>query len=95
MAQCNYDALILHIIVELAVEEKNPKVQPDLQVAKHFLSLSWYNDIIFVLKHLKAPQGLDRTMTIFLKQKASRFCILEGKLYWKELGRLLLNCVYE
>ena len=38
---------------------------------------------------------MDRTRARFLKQKASRFCILEGKLYWKEPGGVLLNCVDE
>ena len=30
---------------------------------------------------------------IFLKQKASRICILEGILYWNKKGGVLLNCV--
>ena len=38
---------------------------------------------------------MDRTRARFLKQKESRFCILEGKLYWKEPKRVLLNCVDE
>ena len=38
---------------------------------------------------------MDRTRARFLKQKASRFCVLEGKLYWKEPGGVLLNCVDE
>ena len=38
---------------------------------------------------------MDRTRAIFLKQKAARFCILDGKLYWKEPGGVLLNCVNE
>ena len=38
---------------------------------------------------------MDRTRSRFLKQKASRLCILDRKLYWKEPGGVLLNCVNE
>ena len=67
MAQSNYDTLILHIIVELTTKEKNPKEQPYPQVNKHFLSSPWYKDIIFVLQHLQALHGMDRTRARFLK----------------------------
>ena len=52
MEQSNCDALILHMIVELSVEEKNPKGKPDPPKTDHFLSSPWYTDIIFVLQHL-------------------------------------------
>ena len=48
-----------------------------------------------MLQHLQAPQGMDRTRARFLKNKTSRFCILNGKLYWKEPGGVLLNYVNE
>ena len=38
---------------------------------------------------------MDITRGGFIKQKATRFCILKGKLYWKELRGMLLNCVNE
>ena len=84
MAQYNCDSLNLHMIVELSAEEKNPHGQLGPPIADHFLSSPWYTNIIFVLQHLQAPQGMENTRSIFLKKKASRFCILEGKLYWKE-----------
>ena len=48
-----------------------------------------------MLQHLQAPQGMDKTMAKFLKQKATMFCILNGKLYWKEPRGVLLNYVNE
>ena len=38
---------------------------------------------------------MDRTRAIFLKKKASRFCILEEKLHWKEPGGVSLSYVEE
>ena len=52
MTQSNYDALSLHMIVELSAEEQNPQGQPGPPVGEHFLSSPWYIDIIFVLQHL-------------------------------------------
>ena len=74
----------LHMVVELSTEEKNPQGQPGPPVAEHFLSSQWYIDIFFVLQHLQAPLGMEKTRAIFIKQKTSRFCILEGKLHYKE-----------
>ena len=95
MAQSNCDALSLNMISKLSVEEQDPKGHLDPPVAEHFLSSPWYTDIIFVLQNLQSPQGMDRTRSIFIKQKSSRFCILDGKLYWKEPGVVLSNMVDE
>ena len=38
---------------------------------------------------------MDKTRDKFLKQKTSIFCILDGRLYWKEPGGVLLNYVNE
>ena len=38
---------------------------------------------------------MDKTRARFLKQKATRFCILNEKLYSKDPGGFLLNCVEE
>ena len=95
MAQSSCDILSLHMIGELSAEEKNTQKQPGPLVGEHFLSSPWYTDIIFVLQHLQAPQGMDRTRAIFLKKKASSVFVLEGKLYWKEPGGVLLNYVDE
>ena len=65
MTQSNYDALILYLIVELLVEEKNPQGHLGPPVSDIFLSSPWYTNIIFVLQHLQAPQGMDKTRGIF------------------------------
>ena len=52
MAQSNYDALILHMIIELSAEEQNPQNKPGPPVGDHFLSSPWYIDVIFIPQHL-------------------------------------------
>jgi len=95
MAQSNDDALNVCMVDQLAVEEQSAEEQSALQVAEYFSSSPWYCDIIYVLKNLQAPQGMEKTRAQFLKQKARRFCILNGSLYWKEPRGILLNCVVE
>jgi len=38
---------------------------------------------------------MDKTKARVLKQKLVRFCILDGKLYWKDSGGVFLNYVVE
>jgi hypothetical protein len=56
-----------------------------------FLNSPWYADLILILKNLQAPPGLTKTKARFLKLKDLKFCILEGNLYWKDPGGILLN----
>ena len=61
----------------------------------YFLGLPWYKDIIYVLQNLQALEGLSKTQARLVKLKSAKFCILNGYLYWKDLGGVLLNCIFE
>jgi hypothetical protein len=62
-------------------------------VKEVFLNSPWYADLIFVLHNLQARPSLTKTKSRFLKLEALKFCILEGNLYWKDPGGILLNCL--
>eukprot|EP00253_Pinus_taeda_P033485 PITA_33485 len=55
----------------------------------------WYSDIIYVLKNLSPLPDMTRNKARTLKLKATKFCILNSALYWKDLGGVLLNCLVE
>jgi hypothetical protein len=38
---------------------------------------------------------LTKTKDRFLKQKETKFCVLNGSLYWKDPGGVLLKCILE
>jgi len=40
---------------------------------------------------LEVPKGKSRS----LKLKASKYCILDGVLFWKDSGGVVLNCLVE
>ena len=63
------------------------------QISQAFLESPWYADIIYVLLNLQTPPGLSRTKTRFLKMKASKFCILDNVLFWKNHQGILLSCL--
>lgn len=63
------------------------------QINQDFLQSPWYVDICFVLLNLEAPPGLSRTKKRFLKMKASKFCIIDNLLFWKNHEGIFLNCL--
>jgi hypothetical protein len=92
MAQSNCDVLGINFIVDLT---ESPQEETTAQVSQKFIDSPWYMDIIYVLKNLQAPLGLSKTKAIFLKLKATKFCILDNSLYWKDPGGILLSCLLE
>jgi hypothetical protein len=48
-----------------------------------------------MLKYLQDPPEYKKTKARFLKLKAEKFCILNGLLYWKDQGGILLSCLIE
>ena len=63
------------------------------QISETFLQSPWYVDICFILLNLCAPPGLSITKMRFLKMKASKFCVLDSALFWKNHEGILLNCL--
>jgi hypothetical protein len=89
MVESNFHALDINFLV--AVDEQEEQATPN--VKEVFLNSPWYEDLIFVLHNLQAPPGLTKTKARFIKLKALKYCILDGNLYWKDFGGILLNCL--
>lgn len=92
MNQSNCDVLGVNMMVDLsevAVEEQG------VPLSQCFLNSPWYSEIIYILQHLHAPSEMDTIKARYLRLKLAKFCILNGNLYWKDLGGVLLNCVVE
>jgi len=89
MDESNFHALVINFFA--AVNEQEEQATPNIKEV--FLKSPWYTYLIFVLHNLQAPPGLTKNKARFLKLKALKFCILEGNLYWKDPGGILLNCL--
>ena len=55
----------------------------------------WYNDVKYVLKNLQAPPELTSAKSKSVKLKSSRYCIINGFLYWNVPRGILLNYFLE
>jgi hypothetical protein len=47
------------------------------------------------LQHLQDPPELSKTKERYVRLKATKFCIINSYLSWKDLGNILLNCLLE
>ena len=92
MAKSNYDALDLN---QLDIDASICTISEHTVLPFDFLASSWYKDIIFVLYNLQALEGLTKNQARSVKLKSIKYCIINGFLYWKDLGGILLNCLLE
>lgn len=93
MDESNLHALDINLIVALSEEEEEE--DPYLHVSDMLLSSPWYSDIFYVFQHLNPPLEVLKGKSKSLKFKDSKYCILDGVLYWKYPGGVLLNCLVE
>jgi hypothetical protein len=89
MVESNFHYLDINFLASLDEQEEHATPQ----VTEDFATSHWYAYLIFVLHHLQDPLRLTKTKARFLKLKAMKYCILDGNLYWKDVGGILLNCL--
>lgn len=90
MAESNLHALDINLVAALS----NNQEEVDLiQVSEIFLSSPRYSNIIYVLQHLNPLPGMSKAKIKSLNLKASKYCIMDNALYWKDPRGVLLNCL--
>lgn len=92
MAKSNLHDLEINLIAAMSEDEEEGSL---IQVLELFLQSPWYSDIVYVLQHLSPPPGMTKNKGTSLKLKATKFCILNNALYWKDPRCVLLNCLVE
>jgi hypothetical protein len=65
------------------------------QIHQDFYVYPWYKDIRYVLWNLQAPPKITKARARFVKLKPAKLCILNGYIYWKDLGGILLKYLLE
>ena len=58
-------------------------------------TLDWYRDVVCYLQNMKSLLGLIDNQKRSLKLQAIRFVIVQGQLWWRDMGGVLLKCVDE
>ena len=92
IAESNLHALDINLITVMSDENEEGS---SIQVSEMFSLSPWYSYIIYVLKKFSPSPSMPRNKAKTLKLKATKFCILNSALYWKDPGGVLLNCLVE
>ena len=59
----------------------------------YYSSSAWYADIVHFLLFFQCPEHMDRKASRSLKLKATKYCLVEEQLFWKDPGGILLRCL--
>jgi hypothetical protein len=87
MVESSFHALDINFLA--AVDEQEEQATPN--VKEVFSNYPWYANLIFILHNLQAPLSLTKTKARFSKLKALKYSIMDGNLYWKDVGGIFLN----
>jgi len=87
--ESNLHVLDKNLISALSDEEFNDWMA---HVSKILISSHWYADIVYVLQNLNPLVAISKRRGRSFKLNASKCCILDSVLYWKDSGGVLLNC---
>jgi hypothetical protein len=68
---------------------------PTTEIQEKFSTLVWYHDIVSYLLTLRCPSELTPSKTRTLKLHVVKYCIIDGKLYWKDPLGFLLSYLVE
>jgi hypothetical protein len=98
LAESNLQALGINQLQEdedfLEINELD-FARPMVEIEERFSSLVWYHDIVSYLLNLQCPSELTPSKARALKLHAIKYCIIDGKIYWKDPLCFLLSCLVE
>jgi hypothetical protein len=98
LAKSNYRALDINNIQGCGEEEDINELYEqtsEVRIKEKFTSSDWYKNIVSYLLTLNCPSDFFPSKARTLKLHAVRYCISEGKLFWKDPLGFLLVCLVE
>jgi hypothetical protein len=78
----------------LDIEEIDDQA-PTTQIEDKFFTSTWYQDIVTYLLALQCLNDMTMSKETTLKLHAIKYCIIDGRLYWKDPLCFLLCCLTE
>jgi hypothetical protein len=98
LAESNFRALGINNIQGYGEDEDMNELYEktsEIRIEEKFTSSNWYKNIISYLLTLKCLSDLSPSKARMLKLHAVKYCISEGKLFWKDPLGFLLVCLVE
>jgi hypothetical protein len=68
---------------------------PMVEIEDMFSYSVWYHNIVSYLLNLQCPSELTPSKDKTLKLHAIKYCIIDGRLYWKDPLGFLLSCLVD
>ena len=93
LAESNCQALGLHVMAKELAQEDDQAILEREKIMDYYSASTWYADIVYFLLFLQCPEHLDRKAARYLKLKATKYCLVEEQLFWKDLCGILLRCL--
>eukprot|EP00253_Pinus_taeda_P018987 PITA_18987 len=73
--------------------EETTKPGKNQSLAENIASCDWYSTIAQFLLKLEVPLGLSSSQARTIKLRATKYCIHENLLYWRDPSGILLRCL--
>ena len=93
LADSNCEALGLHLMVEQPIQEELQVEQEKEKIMEQYAESTWYPNIFHFLLYLQCPKHIDKKEVRSLKLKASKYCLVDQQVCWKDPGGILLRCL--
>ena len=80
-------------MAEESVPEEAQVLMEKEKIMDFYSSSAWYADIVPFLLFMQCPKHLDMKAARSLKLKATKYCLVEDQLFWKDPGGIFLRCL--
>jgi hypothetical protein len=93
LVESNCSALGVNFIGSCSEKKQTELNNIGAQASLALANCSWYKDIIFFLRNLQPPSGMEKKKGRALKLKSINYCLFDQILYWKDPLGVLLRCL--
>eukprot|EP00253_Pinus_taeda_P029152 PITA_29152 len=97
LAEENYKTLDINLMGSDAENDQTKKVTAEPEknqtLAENLASCDWYSAIVKFLLKLEVPPRLSTSQARTTKLRATKYCIHQNLLYWRDSSRILLRCL--
>ena len=80
-------------MIEQLIHEELQAKQEKEKIMEKYAESTWYANIVHFLLYLQCLEHLDKKESRSLKLKATKYCLIEQQLFWKDPGGILLICL--
>ena len=89
LVESNCKVLDVNMISNIQEQIPDSNIQP----YPDYLQSDWYRDIVYFLHNLSCLAEMEKSKIQAFKLKATRYCLTDSQLYWRNPIGIMLKCV--